>query len=107
MRDIIDYGIVQRGYLGVQIADITQEIQTERDLPNLKGVYVAGVVENGSAEKAGIKEGDVILSIGAKEVNSSAALQEEIGRMRPGDKVKRNHQKYKRQRRDQRNCFEK
>ena len=87
MRDIIDYGIVQRGYLGVQIADITQEIQTERDLPNLKGVYVAGVVENGSAEKAGIKEGDVILSIGAKEVNSSAALQEEIGRMRPGDKV--------------------
>ena len=87
MRDIIDYGIVQRGYLGVQIADITQEIQTERNLPNLRGVYVAGVVENGSAEKAGIKEGDVILSIGAKEVNSSAALQEEIGRMRPGDKV--------------------
>ena len=38
MRDIIDYGIVQRGYLGVQIADITQEIQTERDLPNLKGM---------------------------------------------------------------------
>ena len=87
MRDLIDYGIVQRGYLGVQIADITQEIQTERSLPNLKGVYVAGVVEDGSAEKAGLKEGDVILRVGTKEINSSAALQEEIGKMRPGDKV--------------------
>ena len=87
MKDLIDYGVVQRGYLGVQIADITQEIQTEKTLPNLKGVYVAGVVKDGSAEKAGIKEGDVILNIGTKEVNSSAALQEEIGKMRPGDKV--------------------
>ncbi len=87
MRDLIDYGVVQRGYLGVQIADITQEIQTERNLPDLKGVYVAGVVEDGSAEKAGLKEGDVVLRIGTKEVNSSAALQEEIGKMRPGDKV--------------------
>lgn len=87
MRDLIDYGIVQRGYLGVQIADITQEIQTERSLPNLKGVYVAGVVKDGSAEKAGLKEGDIILRVGTKEINSSAALQEEIGKMRPGDKV--------------------
>ena len=87
MRDLIDYGVVQRGYLGVQIADITQEIQTERSLPNLKGVYVAGVVEDVSAEKAGLKEGDVILRVGTKEINSSASLQEEIGKMRPGDKV--------------------
>jgi S1-C subfamily serine protease len=87
MRDLIDYGIVQRGYLGVQIADISQEIKTEMNLPNLKGVYVAEVIENGSAEKSGIKSGDVILRIGTKEVNSSAELQEEIGRMRPGDKV--------------------
>ena len=87
MRDLIDYGIVQRGYLGVQIADVSQELQTEMNLPNLKGVYVAEVIENGSAEKSGIKSGDVILKIGTKEVNSSAELQEEIGRMRPGDKV--------------------
>jgi Do/DeqQ family serine protease len=87
MRDLIDYGIVQRGYLGVQIADVSQEIKTEMDLPNLKGVYVAKVIEDGSAEKAGIKSGDVILQIGTKEVNSAASLQEEIGKMRPGDKV--------------------
>lgn len=87
MRDLIDYGIVQRGYLGVQIADLTQELKTEKNLPNLKGVYIAKVIEDGSADKAGIKEGDVILKVGTKEVNSAAALQEEIGKMRPGDKV--------------------
>jgi serine protease Do len=87
MRDLIDYGIVQRGYLGVQIADLTQELKTEKNLPNLKGVYIAKVIEDGSADKAGIKKGDVILKVGTKEVNSAAALQEEIGKMRPGDKV--------------------
>ena len=87
MRDIIDYGIVQRGYLGVQITEVTQDIKTKNKLPNLKGVYVADVIEKGSADKAGIKAGDVILKIGTKEVNSVAALQEKIGRKRPGDKV--------------------
>lgn len=87
MSDLIDYGIVQRGYLGVQITDVNQELKEKYDLPNLKGVYVAGIVDGGSAEKAGIKEGDVILKVGTKEVNSSASLQEEIGKGRPGDKV--------------------
>ncbi len=87
MTDLIDYGIVQRGYLGVQIADITQEIVEAKNLSNIKGVYVAGVVKNGSAEKAGLKESDVILKVGTKVVNSVASLQEEVGKRRPGDKV--------------------
>ena len=87
MRDLIDYGVVQRGYLGVQINDITQEIKTKNNLPNTKGVFVAKVIDDGSADKAGIKDGDVILKIGTKEVNSVASLQEEIGKRRPGDKV--------------------
>jgi len=87
MRDLIDYGIVQRGYLGVQIADINQEIKETNKLPNTKGVFIAKVTENGSADKAGVKDGEVILKIGSKEVNSVAELQEEIGKRRPGDKV--------------------
>lgn len=87
MTDLIDYGVVQRGYLGVRIADITQEMQKELKLKNLNGVYVAGVLENGSAAKSGINKGDVILKIGSKVVNSAAALQEEIGKRRPGDKI--------------------
>jgi S1-C subfamily serine protease len=87
MSDIIDYGIMQRGFLGVQISDISQDIKEKNKLPNLKGVFVAKVIEDGSADKAGLKDGDVILKIGTKEVNSVSALQEEIGKRRPGDKV--------------------
>lgn len=87
MRDLIDYGIVQRGYLGVQIADINQEIMETNKLPNTRGVLVSKVIEDGGAQDAGVKEGDVILKIGSKDVNSVASLQEEIGRRRPGDKV--------------------
>lgn len=87
MSDLIDYGVVQRGYLGVQISDITQEIKEDKELLDLKGIYVAGVVEKSGAEKAGLKEGDVILKIGTREVNSVAKLQEEVGRRRPGDKI--------------------
>jgi Do/DeqQ family serine protease len=87
MRDLIDYGIVQRGYLGVQIADINQELKEKNKLPNTKGVYVSKVVADGSADKAGMKDGEVILKIGSKEVNSVAELQEEIGKRRPGDKI--------------------
>ncbi len=87
MKDIIDYGIVQRGFLGVQIADISQEIKETNNLPNTKGVYISKVTPDGSADAAGIKDGEVILKIGTKEVNSVAELQEEIGKRRPGDKV--------------------
>lgn len=87
MRDLIDYGIVQRGFLGVQIADISQEIKETNKLPSTKGVFISKVNPDGSADVAGIKDGDVILKIGTKDVNSVAELQEEIGKRRPGDKV--------------------
>ncbi|OFZ60620.1 MAG: hypothetical protein A3D92_09660, partial [Bacteroidetes bacterium RIFCSPHIGHO2_02_FULL_44_7] len=87
MADLMDYGIVQRGFLGVQIADITQELKEQKKLPNTKGVFIAEVTANGSAQKAGIQAGDVVLKIGNKEVNSVAELQEEVGKRRPGDKV--------------------
>ncbi len=87
MKDLIDYGIVQRGYLGIKISDVTQELKDKEELPDLKGVYVAEVIEDGAADKGGIKDGDIILKIGSKEINSVAELQEEIGSRRPGDKV--------------------
>jgi Do/DeqQ family serine protease len=87
MRDLIDYGMVQRGFLGIQISDLTQEIKEKNNLPSIKGVFIEKVNEDGSADKVGIKEGDVILKISNKEVNSVASLQEEIGKKRPGDKV--------------------
>ena len=87
MSDLMDYGVVQRGYLGVKISDVTQELKEEKELPDTKGVYIAKVISDGSADKAGVKTGNVILKVGSKNVNTVAELQEEIGRRRPGDKV--------------------
>jgi serine protease Do len=87
IADLIDFGIVQRGFLGVKIADITQELKEKNKLSNTKGVFVAESIVGGSADKANIKSGDVILKIGTKEVNSVASLQEEVGKRRPGDKL--------------------
>ena len=88
VNDLMKYGKVQRGLLGVSIQDINQKLADEKEFPDLKGVYVAEVVDDGAAQKAGIKKGDVILKINDVEVNSSSRLQEEIGKSRPGDKVK-------------------
>ena len=87
LNDLIDFGIVQRAFLGVQISDITQEIKEKNNLPNLKGVFLSKINEGGSADKADINDGDVILKIGTQEVNSVASLQEEVGKRRPGDKI--------------------
>ncbi|MBS3914657.1 MAG: Do family serine endopeptidase [Bacteroidetes bacterium] len=88
VNDIMKYGKVQRALLGVSIQEINQQLADEKDLPDLKGVYVAEVVEHGAAEKAGIKKGDVILKVNEADINSSSKLQEEVGRNKPGDKIK-------------------
>jgi len=85
--DLLLYGTAQRGYLGVQIAELTQELAEKEGLENIEGVYVAEVTEGGAAKLAGIKAGDVITSIGGKKVNSTTQLREGVGQYRPGDKI--------------------
>lgn len=85
--DLIDFGMVQRAFLGVQIAQVNQQIMDEKKLPDTRGIYISGVNEGSGAEKAKIKEGDIILKVGSKSVNTPAQLQEEIGKRRPGDVV--------------------
>ena len=85
--DLLLYGTAQRGYLGVQIAELTQELADKEGLENIEGVYVAEVTEGGAAKLAGMKTGDVITTINGKKVNSTTQLKENIGQYRPGDKV--------------------
>ena len=85
--DLLLYGTAQRGYLGVQIAELTQEIADKEGLENIDGVYVAEVTEGGAAKLAGMKSGDVITAINGKKVNSTTQLKESVGQYRPGDKV--------------------
>ena len=85
--DLLLYGTAQRGYLGVQIAELTQELAEKEGLENIEGVYVAEVTEGGAAKLAGMKAGDVITTINGKKVNSTTQLKEAVGQYRPGDKL--------------------
>lgn len=88
MDDLLKYGHVQRALLGVTILDLNAAVAKEKNISDIHGVYIAGVNEGSAAEKAGLKEGDVITHINGAAVNSSSELQEIVGRNRPGDKVK-------------------
>ncbi len=86
--DLLKYGEAQRGYIGVQIQDVTAELADKEGLREVKGVFVTKVTEGSAALDAGIKEKDVIISIDESKVNTSSELQEQIGKRSPGDKVK-------------------
>jgi serine protease Do len=87
VADLKEFGQVQRAILGVTIQDVTQEVAKAHDIESLKGVYVNGVREESAAREAGIKEGDVIMSVNTVPVNSVSELQEQISKFRPSDKV--------------------
>lgn len=88
VEDIMKYGVVQRGFLGVSIQDIDSDIAKRLNMEQIEGVYVASVSYNSAAKEAGINEGDVILKVNGVPVNSAPELQEQIGRFHPGDYVK-------------------
>ena len=95
VNDLKEHGQVQRAMLGVKGRDIDAYIeQLEHDgeeVPDfgtVTGVYVKEVLKNGAAAKAGIQEGDVILSIDGKNVAKFGELQEILASHNPGDKVK-------------------
>lgn len=87
VKDLMDYGAVQRAILGVVIQEVTAELAAEHGIEKIEGVYVNGVRADGAAREAGIKEGDVILSVEGTKVNSGAELQEQVSKYRPGQKV--------------------
>lgn len=88
VADLIEFGSVQRAYLGVKVADIDEKIEQEFNLKNKEGVLVASVVDEGAADNAGIKKGDVILQIDSLDINTVSELLEQLGQRRPGDKIK-------------------
>jgi serine protease Do len=87
IRDIKEFGIVQRGFLGISIDDITDEMAKELNLASLEGIYVRNVTAGGAGEEAGLLAGDIIVTCNSTNVKSVPELQELIGRLRPGNAV--------------------
>ena len=91
--DLKQYGNVQRAMIGIQGSDVKSYVDAKKDegkeidLGTMEGIYVANVVEDGAAEAAGLKEGDVITTIDGKKVKQFGELQGILAKKRPGDKV--------------------
>lgn len=88
IEDILEYGMVQRGMLGVQGAELNGTISKELGLKASNGFYVDDVTKNSGAAKAGLKKGDVIIKIDDKVINTFADLNGYINTKRPNDEVK-------------------
>ncbi len=87
VEDLMAYGSVQRGLLGVQINNVNAAFARENNLDVLQGAYVAAVQENTAAAEAGIREGDVIVSIDGNDISTTADLIGYVGSKRPGDEI--------------------
>lgn len=84
---LVDKGRVTRGYLGVQIQDVTPELAASLGLGAAKGALVSDVVQDGPAEKGGVKRGDVVVSFNGKEIEDSHALPPVVASTPAGNKV--------------------
>lgn len=85
--DLLHFGVVKRGYLGVYIHDMTSEIAQAKKIKFVPGIYVDSLAVGGAAAIAGIKPKDVITEIDGVSVDQSPELQEVIAKHHPGEKI--------------------
>ena len=85
--DLQRYGYVQRGYLGVQVVEVDAAVAKRTGARAIKGLYVVKVAPDCASDKVGIRQGDIILRVAGKEVNTFAEMMEELGLFSPGDEV--------------------
>jgi len=88
MQQIIEHGEVVRGWLGVAIQDITEDLARSFELKSLDGVIISNIIRNGPADQAGLTRGDVITHINAEAVKNVRAALTLISQARPGTAVK-------------------
>ena len=88
IKDLREYGVVQRGILGISISAIDDSKAKDLDLKSVEGVHITGVTMDGGADDAGLQKDDVIISINDVAIRSMPELQEQIARYRPGNTVR-------------------
>lgn len=100
VEDLIDFGSVKRAILGIAMSDLSEglaknlkydsvdDMLKKLKLSSPEGVYITEVAKGSSAEKAGMKEGDVIVAIDGTEVKSGSAVKVKVNSFHPGDKAK-------------------
>lgn len=90
--DLKESGVVQRAVLGISFRAVDQQFVDEAGemtgIDKIGGIYVASVTDGGAASEAGIRKGDVITHLDGIELNDSAVFLEQIGKRRPGDRIR-------------------
>jgi len=91
VNDLMKYGSVQRGYIGVNYIDsrtLSPEVRSSLGIDkNTNGLYIKGIISKTGAEKAGLKKGDFITSINGEMVSTEPEVEEQIARYQPGDNI--------------------
>ncbi|GAA0788196.1 Do family serine endopeptidase [Marinobacterium sediminicola] len=87
MQDLISHGRVIRGWLGIEIQELTPRLAESFGVGDRTGLIIAGIFRNGPAHQAGLQPGDVLLQIAGEAVTTSRKAMNRIARFKPGDKV--------------------
>ena len=85
VADLIDFGAVRRAKLGIVMRPVDEKIAEDMKLSDLEGVYIVEVGKGGAADKAGIKEGDVLRKVDSKPIKGTSSLQTIVNGYHPGD----------------------
>ncbi|MBX9849161.1 MAG: Do family serine endopeptidase [Rhodocyclaceae bacterium] len=88
LEQIIKNGAVTRGWIGVEVQEITPELAESFKLPDSKGALIAGIVRGAPADRAGIKPGDILLSVENKPVKDAQVMLEVIATQEPGQSAR-------------------
>lgn len=88
LESIITTGTVTRGWIGVEPQDVTPEIAESFSLAQKSGAIVAGVLQGGPADKAGIKPGDILMSIDGEDITDTTKLLNVVAQIKPGTPAK-------------------
>ena len=87
VKDLIDYGTVKRAVLGITMQPVDKKIAEEMKLSSVRGVYIYEVAKGSAAEEAGLRKGDVIVSLGGQTITDGASVQAKVNEYHPGDKA--------------------
>ncbi len=87
VEDLMEFGVVQRGALGIMIKTVNSTLAREKNINISKGIYIDSILQKSAAQNAGLKVGDIITKVDELSVNTSSELQAAIAQHRPGEKV--------------------
>jgi Do/DeqQ family serine protease len=87
MNQLIEYGEVRRGMLGVRVQDLTRDIAQAMDMDNTSGALIAQVAPGSAADEAGLKQGDVVIAVNGETINDASGLAKNIGLREIGEEV--------------------